>query len=86
MVLWRRLAEIACEHLKKGSKVYLEGSLRTRTWEDEGGNKRYITEVLADRLTMLDSKRAQSASDETLPEQEAPIEPSEPLEADDSSF
>jgi single-strand DNA-binding protein len=56
VVLWRRLAEIAGEWLKKGSKVYIEGRLQTRSWEDKDGIKRYMTEVIADALTMLDSK------------------------------
>lgn len=56
VVLWRRLAEIAGEYLKKGSKVYIEGRLQTRSWEDKEGVKKYITEIIADALTMLDSK------------------------------
>ena len=56
VVLWRKLAEIAGEYLKKGSKVYIEGRLQTRSWEDKDGVKRYITEVVADNMTMLDSK------------------------------
>ncbi len=56
VVLWRKLAEIAGEYLKKGSKVYLEGRLQTRSWEDKDGVKRYTTEVVADNMTMLDSK------------------------------
>ena len=45
VVLWRKLAEIAGEYLKKGSQVYVEGRLQTRSWEDKDGNKRYTTEV-----------------------------------------
>lgn len=88
VVLWRRLAEIACEHLKKGSKVYVEGSLRTRAWEDEAGNKRTLTEVLGERLTMLDSKKeeAVSAAVAEQAEQEIPADESEPAEADDSAL
>ncbi|MFQ5676074.1 MAG: single-stranded DNA-binding protein [bacterium] len=56
IVLWRKLAEIAGEYLKKGSKVYLEGRLQTRSWEDKDGVKRYTTEVVADSMTMLDAK------------------------------
>ena len=50
-----RLGEIAQQHLKKGSKVYIEGSLRTRKWNDQNGQERYSTEVRADSLQMLDS-------------------------------
>ena len=56
VVVWRKLAEIAENHLKKGSQIYLEGKLRTRSWEDPQGNKRYTTEVVADTFTMLGRK------------------------------
>jgi single-strand DNA-binding protein len=56
VVLWRKQAELAGEFLKKGSKVYIEGRLQTRSWEDKDGVKRYTTEIIADTLTMLDSK------------------------------
>ena len=55
VVLWRRLAEIAGEYLNKGSKVYVEGQLRTRKWEQEG-QTRYTTEIVARELQFLDSK------------------------------
>ena len=55
VVFFRRLAEIAGEYLKKGSKVYVEGSLRTRMWEKEG-QKHYTTEIVADEMQMLDSR------------------------------
>jgi len=51
-----RLAEIAAEYLKKGSKVYIEGRLRTRKWQDKEGKDRYSTEIIADQMQMLDSK------------------------------
>ncbi len=54
VVLWRNLAEIAGKYLKKGSKIYVEGKLRNRTWEDQEGKTRYATEVVADQMTMLD--------------------------------
>jgi single-strand DNA-binding protein len=56
VVLYNRLAEIAGEYLRKGSKVYLEGSLRTRKWQDKTGQERYTTEIHANELQMLDSK------------------------------
>lgn len=55
VVLWRRLAEIAGEYLKKGSKVYIEGQLQTRKWEQEG-QTRYTTEVIARDMQFLDSR------------------------------
>jgi single-strand DNA-binding protein len=53
IVLWRGLAEIAEKYLKKGHKVYVEGKLRTRSWQDKDGNTRYTTEVVGDNMTML---------------------------------
>jgi single-strand DNA-binding protein len=58
VVAWRRLAEICSEYLKKGSKVYLEGSLNTSSWEDENKKKHYRTEVVLNDMIMLDSKGA----------------------------
>ena len=56
VVMFRRLAEIAGEYLKKGSKVYLEGRLQTRKWQDQQGQDRYTTEIVADQMQMLDSR------------------------------
>ncbi len=57
IIAWRKLAEICGQYLKKGSKVYLEGKLQTRSWDDKSsGMKRYITEIIADDLIMLDAK------------------------------
>ena len=53
IVVWRGLADIADRFLKKGDKIYIEGKLRTRSWQDQEGNNRYTTEVIADNLTML---------------------------------
>jgi len=59
VVAWRRLAEISSQYLKKGSKVYIEGRLQTRSWDDPNGVKRYRTEIVAENMIMLD--RAGSA-------------------------
>ena len=56
VVIFGRLAEIAEQYLKKGSKIFIEGKLQTRDWEDSEGKKRYTTEVVAREMTMLDSK------------------------------
>jgi len=56
VVFFNRLGEIAGEYLKKGSKVYVEGSLRTRKWQDKEGQDRYTTEIVAGELQMLDSR------------------------------
>ena len=61
VVLWRGLAELAQKYLHKGSLVYIEGRLRTRSWEDKEGNKKFATEVVGDNLIMLD-KRSDSNS------------------------
>lgn len=53
VTMYRRLAEIAGEYLKKGSQVYLEGKLQTRKWQDQQGNDRYTTEIIADQMQML---------------------------------
>ena len=54
IVLWRRLAEVAGQYLKKGSKIYIEGKLQTRSWEDQNGQKRFMTEVVANSMEMLE--------------------------------
>jgi single-strand DNA-binding protein len=56
IVLWRGLAELAQKYLHKGSLVYIEGRLKTRSWEDKEGNKKFATEVVGDNLIMLDKK------------------------------
>ncbi|MEM0954801.1 MAG: single-stranded DNA-binding protein [Pseudomonadota bacterium] len=56
IVFFNRLAEIAGEYLRKGSKVYVEGSLRTRKWQDQSGQDRYTTEIVANEMQMLDSR------------------------------
>ncbi|MBS0380608.1 MAG: single-stranded DNA-binding protein [Proteobacteria bacterium] len=53
VALFGRLAEIAAEYLRKGSQVYIEGSLRTRKWQDKSGNERYSTEIIGNELQML---------------------------------
>jgi single-strand DNA-binding protein len=53
VVLWRGLAEVAEKYIKKGSQVYIEGRIKTRSWDDKDGNKRYTTEIIADIMQML---------------------------------
>lgn len=62
VVFFNRLAEIAGEYLRKGSKVYIEGSLRTRKWQDQSGNDRYTTEIVATDMQMLDRRGEGGAS------------------------
>jgi len=66
VIIWKKLAEIAAEYLKKGSKVYFEGRLQTRSWEDKDGVKRYTTEVVADNMVMLGQKEQSAELDEQL--------------------
>ncbi|QDJ13230.1 single-stranded DNA-binding protein [Mergibacter septicus] len=69
IVLFRRLAEIAGEYLRKGSKVYVEGKLKTRKWQDQNGQDRYSTEIQADNLQMLDSRADRQQSGGYMPNQ-----------------
>ncbi|MBI4089791.1 MAG: single-stranded DNA-binding protein [Candidatus Kerfeldbacteria bacterium] len=61
VVAWSRLAEIAQQYLHKGSKVYIEGRIQTRTWEDQTGAKRNRTEIIAESMIMLDRPSAAKA-------------------------
>lgn len=63
IVMWRGLAEIAEKYLKKGSQVFIQGSLQTRKWQDQSGADRYTTEIRADKLVMLGGKRDGGASE-----------------------
>jgi single-strand DNA-binding protein len=56
VVFFNKLAEIAGEYLRKGSKVYVEGSIRTRKWQDQSGQDRYTTEIVGNEMQMLDSR------------------------------
>ena len=60
VVFFNRLSEIAAEYLRKGSKVYVEGSLRTRKWQDQSGQDRYTTEIVGQEMQMLDSRNMAS--------------------------
>lgn len=82
IVCWGRLAEIANQYLKKGKAVYVEGYLKTRSWDDASGVKRFRTEIVAEELIMLD-KRADSAGLEQPTKgalETAPAERSEELQ------
>ena len=78
VVFFNRLAEIAGEYLKKGSKVYVEGSLRTRKWQDQGGQDRYTTEIVASEMQMLDSRGDDQGGQQTrAPQQPAQQQPAQ---------
>lgn len=67
VTFYNRLAEIAGEYLRKGSKIYVEGSLRTRKWQDQSGQDRYTTEIIANEMQMLDSRGGQGDSNYSAP-------------------
>ena len=56
IVMWRTMADLAVKYLQKGSLVYIEGKLKTRHYDDKQGNKKYVTEIIADNFLMLDKK------------------------------
>ncbi|TNE53391.1 MAG: single-stranded DNA-binding protein [Bacteroidetes bacterium] len=62
IVVWRGLAEVVEKYVHKGTKVYIEGKLKTRNWTDKDGNSRYTTEVVADEMTILSRKEDGQAS------------------------
>jgi|ERR1035437_10990482 single-strand DNA-binding protein len=62
IVVWRGLAEIAEKYLKKGMTIYIEGKLRTRSWDDKEGHKRYTTEIVGDTFTILSKKEHSQSS------------------------
>ena len=68
VVFFNRLAEIASEYVRKGSKLYIEGSIRTRQWEQDGV-KRYTTEIVASEMQMLDSKEQSNQPPKQIPQQ-----------------
>ncbi|WP_275288825.1 single-stranded DNA-binding protein [Halomonas elongata] len=59
LILFRKLAEIAQQYVRKGSKLYVEGRLQTRKWQDQSGQDRYVTEIIVNDLQMLDSRQGQ---------------------------
>lgn len=73
IVIWRKLAEIAEKYLKKGSLIYLEGRIRTRSWDDKDGNKRYITEIVANNFQMLDKREDSGQRNDTKSTTESSI-------------
>jgi single-strand DNA-binding protein len=78
IVLWRGLAEVAEKYVRKGGKVYIEGKIRNRSWEDKEGNKRYTTEIYGDVLELLDRRQfANDANQAPMPTEEPrrPIAP-----------
>jgi single-strand DNA-binding protein len=73
IVLWRGLAEVAEKYARKGQKVYIEGKIKTRSWNDKDGNLRYTTEILAEEMTLLTPKSENTGPGATPPPY--PVEP-----------
>ncbi len=78
VVAWRKLAEIVGNYLKKGSLVYIEGRLQTRSWNDKNNITRYTTEVVADNLTMVGPKIDRAGEPVEVPAPADEFEPGEP--------
>jgi single-strand DNA-binding protein len=88
VIVWQKPAEALSQYVKKGTLVYVEGRISTRSWDDKDGNKRYITEVTASQVQLLGSRGERTGTD--IPEPAAPpevefAEPN-PTEADDLPF
>ncbi|WP_456387511.1 single-stranded DNA-binding protein [Desulfolithobacter sp.] len=75
IVAWRRLAEICGEYLNKGTRVYIEGSIRTRKWEDRDGNPRYTTEIEAREMKILSPRSGGSGGGGTYAQEQSSYEP-----------
>jgi len=73
IVAWRKLAELCSEYLQKGSEVYIEGSLQTKEWETNDGQKRRTTEVLAHNIQFIIGSRDQQNRQETVAEDDLPF-------------
>ncbi len=81
LVAYRRTAEVFGEYVKKGSKLYIEGKLQTRSWDDKEGNKRYTTEIIVDNFMFLDSK-GQGGGGQRMQEDRPSAMPAEPTGGD----
>ena len=73
IVCWGKLAEISEQYLKKGSQVYIEGKIKTRSWDDKDGNKKYITEIYAYSMQMLSKQESNNV--QPKPQQNEQVEP-----------
>ena len=76
IVAWRNTADVVERFVKKGTQVYIEGRIRTRSWDDQSGNKRYTTEIIADTLQRLGKKSDNPGGQGTYQSQGAPAQPS----------
>lgn len=90
IVLWRGLAEVAEKYVKKGSQLYIEGRIRTRSWDDKDGVKRYTTEIYGDTMQLLGRRESQGESNGQTAQNDVPSIANEPdyttTEEDDLPF
>ena len=88
LVAWRKLAEICGEYLKKGSRIYIEGRLQYRNYDDKSGVKRYVTEIVIDQMMMLDSRNSGQSNGPSMQQapSSAPVDEAGPEKADDLPF
>ena len=91
IVCWRNLAELSEKYIKKGAQIFVEGKIRTRSWSDQTGTKRYTTEIVADNIRLLDRRGTASGVPVEVPmQQSVPAQPvfSAPVEdtSDDLPF
>ena len=80
VVCWRSLAEIVEKYVRKGTQIYIEGKLRSRSWEDQSGQKRYVTEIVADVLKLLGRRPEQPAGGTISPTSAPKMAPADPME------
>ena len=87
VVAWRNSADIVEKYVKKGTQLYVEGRLRTRSWDDQNGNKRYTTEIIADSLQAPQPQQqgyqSQPYTKAEVPVQQAPVQPAAPAIPED---
>ncbi|WP_410679035.1 single-stranded DNA-binding protein [Avibacterium paragallinarum] len=86
IVFYRRQAEIAGQYLRKGSKVYVEGRIRTRKWQDQYGQERYTTEIQGDVLQMLDSRQDGQGTQTNAPRQAQSAQPNAYAQAKSGNY
>ena len=79
IIVWRGLADVAEKYLHKGSKIYVEGKIKYRSYDDKDGNKRYITEITGDTFTMLDGRTQEGNGGAPPPPPEIPAGPEDDL-------
>ena len=87
VVVWRNTADVVEKYVKKGPQLYVEGKIRTRSWEDQTGNKRYTTEIMADTLQLLGRKPEGQGGNQSYAQQAAPayqpgapaVQPAQPV-------